>query len=93
MTGASAGSKAERLLAEWEPNTASYANWGHVRFGSKADIPRHPVERPLLGAKRTSNVRFLSPKHSCADDVRFRGLSGHSSAAAIISNTMENSFR
>ncbi len=29
-----------------------------VRFGSKADIPRHPVERPLLGGKRTSNVRF-----------------------------------
>ena len=25
----------------------------NVRFGSKADIPRHPVECPLLGAKRT----------------------------------------
>jgi hypothetical protein len=25
----------------------------NVRFGSKADIRRYPVERPLLGVKRT----------------------------------------
>ncbi len=31
----------------------------NVRFGSKADIQRHPVERPLLGAKRTFKTKAL----------------------------------
>ncbi len=45
----------------------------NVRLGSKADIQCHTHLRPLSGAKQTSNVRFLSLKRSCADDVRFRG--------------------
>ena len=32
----------------------------NVRFGSKADIPRPSHLCPLLGVKRTSNVRFFS---------------------------------
>jgi len=46
------------------------------RFGSKPDLQRHLHFRPLLGVKQTSNVRFLSPRRSCADDVRLRGKSG-----------------
>ncbi len=41
-----------------------------------ADIPRRVELRPLIGVKQTSNVRFLSPKRSCADDVCLRGKSG-----------------
>ena len=41
-----------------------------------ADLQRHAHLRPLSGVKQTSNVRFLSPPHSCADDVCFQGQSG-----------------
>ncbi len=41
-----------------------------------ADLQRPVHLRPLSGVKQTSNVRFLSPKRSCADDVRLRGKSG-----------------
>ncbi len=37
------------------PEASSPAN---VRYGSKADIPRTFPQRPLLGVKRTFNVRF-----------------------------------
>ncbi len=48
----------------------------NVRVGSTTDLQRHAHLRPLSGVKQTSNVRFLSPNRSCADDVRFRGQSG-----------------
>ena len=44
-----------------DPCSTSFGN-ADVSFGSKADIPRHSRLCPLLGAKQTSNVRFLSPK-------------------------------
>ncbi len=40
------------------------------RCGSDSDINSRTYLRPLLGAKQTSNVRFLSPKRSCATNVR-----------------------
>ena len=43
------------------------------RFGSEADIPRR-VELGLhLGAKRTLDVRFLSPNRSCASECPVPG--------------------
>ena len=42
----------------------------NVRCGSIADLQRHSHLRPLSGVKQTSDVRFLSPKRYCADDVR-----------------------
>jgi len=45
----------------------------NVRFGSQADSQRHTQLRPLLGVKQKSNVRFLSPKRSCASDVWYWG--------------------
>ena len=57
----------------------------NVRFGSKGDINPNTQLRPLSGAKRTSNARFLSPKRSCADDVRYRGLSGLSNVTLRMS--------
>ena len=47
--------------------------WVGVRFGSEADIQRPTRLRPLLGVKRTSNVRYLSPDRFRADDVRLWG--------------------
>ncbi len=48
----------------------------NVRCGSGTDLQRHAHLRLLSGVKQTSNVRFLSPPHSCADDVCFQGQSG-----------------
>ncbi len=45
-----------------------------VRFGSKADIPRHSHLSPLLGAKRTLDVRILSPSRSCASECLLSGV-------------------
>ncbi len=42
----------------------------HVRFGSKADVIPNTQLRLLPGAKRTLDVRFLSPKLSCAAEAR-----------------------
>ncbi len=36
----------------------------NVRYGSKADLPRHSHLCLLLGAKQTLNVRFLGPRKS-----------------------------
>ncbi len=47
---------------------------GGFLLGSYVVISWRKVELgPLLGAKRTLDVRFLSPKRSWADDVRLRG--------------------
>ena len=54
----------------------------YVACGSFPDIRERCRKEPLSGAKRTSNVRFLSPKRSCADDVRLRGMSGLSGGPA-----------
>ncbi len=39
-------------LTERRPDRAR-SEIANVRFGSKADIRRYPVERPLLGVKQT----------------------------------------
>ncbi len=68
----------------------------NVRVGSEADLQRHAHLRPLLGAKQTSNVRFLSPNRSCPPNGCFRELSrpnqsesGHSSAATRVPDKRE----
>ncbi len=38
------------------------------------DIRRYPLQCLLLGAKRTSNVRFLSPTRSCASECLLSGV-------------------
>ncbi len=45
----------------------------NVRFGSNADINSVTQVRLLSGVKQTPNVRFLSPKRSCAANVRSWG--------------------
>ncbi len=42
----------------------------NVRVGSTADPQHHAHLRPLLGVKRTSNVRFQGAVQVAADDVR-----------------------
>jgi hypothetical protein len=54
--------------------TTSAAN---VRFGSKADIPRHSHLCPLLGVKRTLNACFLNPKRRPAAGDFDRRREGH----------------
>ncbi len=44
------------------------------RCGSKADSQRFAHLRLLLGAKRTFNVRFLSPNRSCASECPLSGV-------------------
>ena len=57
-----------------EKKTQFYrTRYPNVRYGSKADISRHAHLGPLLGAKRTLNVCFLSPDDFLNLNVRFRG--------------------
>ena len=49
----------------------------NVRYGSKADIQRHAHLRPLLGAKRTLDVRFSSLKRRPAAGDFDRRREGH----------------
>ncbi len=46
---------------------------GNVRFGSKADIPRHTLLCPLLGAKQTLNVCFQGAPRLSTSNVRYWG--------------------
>ncbi len=48
----------------------------NVRFGSKADIPRHSHLCPLSEVKQTFNVRFQGAMQFSGFNVRFRGQSG-----------------
>ncbi len=56
------GNYAEYLNAHGEEKPTVLAGMSpsatNVRFGSKADIPHHTHLCPLLGVKRTSNVRY-----------------------------------
>ena len=47
---------------------------GNVRYGSKADIPRPSHLCTLLGAKRTLDVRFLSPNRFCTSECPLSGV-------------------
>ena len=56
-----------------EAGAGGSVNTRNVRFGSKADLNSVTQLRLLSGVKQTPNVRFLSPKRSCAANVRFWG--------------------
>ncbi len=70
------------------PEAPSSAN---VRYGSKADVQRPSHLCPLLGVKRTSNVRFQGPAADPAGaedvtDVWGRGheFAGHGFVGAVV---------
>ncbi len=63
----------------------------NVRYGSKADIQRRPLECPLLGVERTLNVRFQRPATdpAGAEDVtdmlgKRHGFAGHEYVACMV---------